>query len=633
MATDATTQLIQRILNQLPPGGAAAVQSGTSLLSQIDSIVGNAAGYAQILSTVAGPIAQAAVANQLGAIAAQQAAAPILAGAGAQFSAVAAGATPEAAATAATTASNAETVAAQSAGATAAALAGAETAGIAAAAVLIVSFILAALSASSSSGSSQSQQITQLLQAIKNTAAAAYWQGKRMGLQNAWDSPTGGLGTDLDNLASQGPRGINVLTDVTHFHDNASEFVNIFIRGYGLDWQDYWGLPVDQTQSFSAQQVVYPSPDAPVDPDTGIPVSTGSIMGWYGISNGNLPQPEAGPAGGSSQAADPRTMLPFLLVGIESYLSIQAALYVINPRQPQYEFSKFLAEYNRDLKNYASFIYSQYQLAVNGIVKTDLPSDDDVTSYFWFQVQVVYQASIDNASGYFGSDAIQETTGSWAYRGFEWNGAYGVVDVYPQYGVYQPAPPVPVPYAAPSYIIDVFDTSNLVAEVTDIFSYDYKQNDALAWILGWVQAKLILGRAARWKAIYLLNGYDKVWSILQKLRILSNQPLLDPTTQTLNQDNTIANGNWSALELCTILNDGDNPYSNLNAAVTANLNSNVYEGLTTTVEFASGTLVSGYSLFALVVALDTIANGNWAGPGNPPSRPLSFRDRLAPAAV
>jgi hypothetical protein len=368
MATDATRQLIQRILNQLPPGGAAAQQSSASFLSQIDSIVGNAAGYAQILSTVAGPIAQAAVANQLGEIAAQQAAAPILAGAGAQFSAVAAGATPEAAALAATTASNAETVAAQSAGATAAALASAESVGIAAAAVLIVSFVLAALSASSGSGSSQSQIFNDIL----NTLEATYWQGKMMGLQSIWSA----LGTDLDFLASEGPRGIDVVGGVSQFRRDASAFVNIFIRGYGIDWWDYWELPVAQTQSFSAQQVVYPTAG-----DWAVP---GSIMGWYGISNGNLPRPQAGPSGGSSQAADPRTMLPFLLLGIESDLSIEAALYIINPKQPQYKFSYFLAEFNRDLKNYASFIYSQYQLAVNGIVKTDLPSDDDVLSFFGF---------------------------------------------------------------------------------------------------------------------------------------------------------------------------------------------------------------------------------------------------------
>jgi hypothetical protein len=39
---------------------------------------------------------------------------------------------------------------------------------------------------------------------------------------------------------------------------------------------------------------------------------------------------------------------------------------------------------------------------------------------------------------------------------------------------------------------------------------------------------------------------------MQNLQILSNQPLL--ATLTLDQDGTIAYGNWSARELCEILN-------------------------------------------------------------------------------
>jgi hypothetical protein len=118
---------------------------------------------------------------------------------------------------------------------------------------------------------------------------------------------------------------------------------------------------------------------------------------------------------------------------------------------------------------------------------------------------------------------------------------------------------------------------------------------------------------ARWKALYLFNGYDKVWSTIQNLRVLSEQSLLP--TPTLAQDGTQANGNWSARELI--------------ARITIN-------------PVVLPLVAVKVSLLFLVSTLDVIAKGNWAGPQggetNPsdwvvPSRPLGFRDRLAAAAV
>ncbi len=98
------------------------------------------------------------------------------------------------------------------------------------------------------------------------------------------------------------------------------------------------------------------------------------------------------------------------------------------------------------------------------------------------------------------------------------------------------------------------------------------------------------------------------------------------TTLTVSQDGTIANGNWSARELCSVLN--------LRGYVAGFLPS----GRLTISEPG----LDGYSLFGLVQVLHTIATGNWIGPGgyvlgNPSlqglSRPAGFRERLAAAAV
>jgi hypothetical protein len=600
MTTDVTALLIQRILSTLSPADASAQNFSASILSQANDVISNAASYAQILGTAEGPIAQAAAVSEVANIAATEGA------------------------TAATEAT---------------AVVGVETAGVGAAVVLFISFFLALISGSSDSGSTESEQLAQLANEVQNledTELANYWQDKFTSINGFWNSPTGGLGTDLDNLANEGTGGIDVKNDVSKFHDHALAFVNNFLPSKNPFATIYWERPVVQSQLFSSQQVVYPSPDAPVDPDTGVPYYAASIMGWYGNPQ---PQPQAGPPlGGSGQqmALDPRSMLPYLLLGIRSYLIIESLVNIIDPTQPT--LSAFLAQFGGDLQGYASFIYSQYQLAVNGILKSDLPSDEDVKSFFWFQVQVVYQSSIPNETTEgWGSRYYMGTTASWAFRGFEWNGVYGAVDQYPPYGAYQSSPPVPIPSSSPSCLIDLIGTDKLVAEVAFEFSYEYLQSPTLGdWILPWVQDRLILGRMARWKALYLINGYDKVWSILQNLQALTNQSPLP--TMNLDQDGTIADGNWSARELCTVLDvDGDI----LDGIETPD------GDLTTTWwmgGYPAGTPVGGYSLFALVAALDNIARGDWGGSpvseskpraswGSPPSRPLGFRDRLAAAAV
>jgi hypothetical protein len=607
MASDATAQLIQRIRSQLPPGGAATQDASTNFLSQVGVVVANAAGYAQILSTAAGPIAQAAVASQLGNIAAQQTAGPIAAGAAAQAAALAEGATAESAAAASTAATAEASVTAAGAGAAATALAGAATAGIAAAAVLIVSFLLAALS--SNSGSSETQQLNRLagdIKDIEDAVLAAYWQDKLLNINTLWSA----LGTDLDNLANEGTGGIDVLNDVTHFHDNALGFINSFLPAKSPGAEVYWARPIVQSLLFSAQDVAYFDPLS-LDPPAG------HIQGWYGAP----PRPGL-PAGSSGQqmASDPGTMLPFLLLGIESYLTLEALIHAIDTKQPT--FNDFLTQFRGDIKDYASFIYSQYQLAINGIVKSDLPSNADVSSYLWFIAGAVdgvlnysstpSAAYIDNGKPW-GSESLSVLRRPSApHAGFAWNGVYGVVNVYPQYGAYQPSPPVPVPSNSPSYIIDVIDTSDFATLAVSPSGYTL-QETLNQWFLPWVENRLILGRMARWKAIFLFNGYDKVWSILQHLRVLSAQPLLP--TPKLDQDGTIANGDWSMRELISVMN----------------FSADIARGLPSTV------VPEPRYLNFLVLALDNIAKGSWAGyPTDFDSqsmRPIGFRATLAAAAV
>jgi hypothetical protein len=129
---------------------------------------------------------------------------------------------------------------------------------------------------------------------------------------------------------------------------------------------------------------------------------------------------------------------------------------------------------------------------------------------------------------------------------------------------------------------------------------------------------------ARWKAIYLLNGFDRWWSVLQALqRLAAPNPPVVPAAMRLDQDGTIASGNWSTRELCKVVKGGLYPRGS------SSDNNFVIDW---------GPSVSGHSVEGLAQFLYNIANGNWAGPPEQHPyrdipRPLSLRGLLAGAAA
>ena len=57
------------------------------------------------------------------------------------------------------------------------------------------------------------------------------------------------------------------------------------------------------------------------------------------------------------------------------------------------------------------------------------------------------------------------------------------VDAYPQYGAYQPTPPVPVPYASASYVLDILDTDrpdSQIGPASNVLGYPYIFRDTIA---------------------------------------------------------------------------------------------------------------------------------------------------------
>jgi hypothetical protein len=243
------------------------------------------------------------------------------------------------------------------------------------------------------------------------------------------------------------------------------------------------------------------------------------------------------------------------------------------------------------LPDWGKFILDKYTEAVQGLVKSDLPTDDEIISYILL-VQSFAGSDVPSAPGF-------EPPHSW-------NLVYGVVDSYAVFNKPDSYPVSPPPSSAPSHMIDLL--------VPDLSIYYIQFPDDISQIptelsptCAWVRARVNLGLMARWKALYLLIGYDKVWSVLQNMRFLTNLPPDPEPLANLPPDRTKANGNWSVRELYNT----------------------VSEVLRTT-----GSVALAPCLSDLMLALDMIAKGKWSGPARGRlSRPACFRDCLARAAL
>jgi hypothetical protein len=277
---------------------------------------------------------------------------------------------------------------------------------------------------------------------------------------------------------------------------------------------------------------------------------------------------------------DPGLAMPAFLKAIESFVAINGLL---DPSG----FDRFLNQWKDKISEWADFLEDVYDGSVSlargerrvdtligGLLKSSVPSSTD--------------------------DIIHYITN----RGFGWVGIYGVVDLYAAY-----ENPVTAPSLSISHIVDVFTREGIgrMSSIDNAFIVDS--------VYPWVRMRVVLGLMARWKAVYQLRGYDKVWSVLQKLRVLAKQQ-----GSAAND----ANNNWSVRELIDVINTNAPNNANTDLRLT------LHPGATVAHDY--------YSLADLVDYLDEIATSTWDRPlfgfsQNGSNRPVSFRDRLAAAAA
>lgn len=454
------TQFLRESIKHAPlsPDDAADTlffENNSNLLTTFGNIVGSAANYAQLLSLFT--------------------------------------TTPQDVAKAASAAS-------QVTGATAQSVAGAAVAAAAAGpsgwVILAIVAIIAITITLGESDNDPTQAIEQALQKIyedvediKNDVAVLAWQTATTAIAAA----VAPVYTDFNTIKIEGITSVNV--SGTAFHDHVFDLVSFLILDSPLSVR-----PSLQTRTFSPPSSSFPGPD---------------LWYWYAPQNG-LPNP-AQDSNGNPVVPNPMVSLHVWSYAVTSVLSAFALLHALDKNQDN--LNQYLSEYQSNIGTWATILNQNYDQAVKGLVKSEVPTEEAIAYY------------------------LPPTAATVA-----WNGVYGVFDNYAIYDQPSFQPPGEVPPAlsfySPSYIIEL----QLVSSMQNVIYYYTvtQQQPPEYFVVPWIRARVTLGLMARWKALYLLRGYDKVWSILQNLWVLAKQ--IRPPEPVL-PDGTVANGNWSVKEI------------------------------------------------------------------------------------
>jgi len=393
--------------------------------------------------------------------------------------------------------------------------------------------------------------VYQAVQELVREAGAVEDEIRMLSLAEMMRAPDG----DLVILQNEPPNGPQPHVDPKRFFSDAEQAV------LALSGQDvYWYRPFLRERTFS--------PQAPA-----------LVPLWYGT----LPRPPTDTSHyeGYTTVLDPQLALPAFMKAIELFLAIETLL------EPD-GFTRFLEQWRATLVTLADTLEQRYRTLVQGLARSDVPTADDAVSF----VIPLVRGSTPLATPEPPMNFVEVPLEGAPRSGWAWNTVFGVVDAY---GVF--TSPVLVPSREASHIVDMFPVDGIEAAPADeewLRIHHYP----------WIRDRVVLGLMARWKALYIIRGYDRAWSVLQHLRVLTKQ-----------QGVHLPDGNrdWSARELVREL------------------------GLPTVQ--GDPAHYQDHSLSDLIERFDRVAKGTWGTPRDDVSpdqltpRPVSFRERLAAAAV
>jgi hypothetical protein len=265
----------------------------------------------------------------------------------------------------------------------------------------------------------------------------------------------------LDNLAQEGPSGKDI--------DEPASFLGTQTFAMNFADNDFWIRPYLEDRAFY---------------DTWFP---------------NRGQPSVAISDGSTFVYDPQMSLPYFAAAINIFTSVLAIFHASDPQTAQPYFTDM-----------ATLLELNYQTVTKGLVMVPVPSLNDLS-----RIEEASGATDGQSLADEGLNALLQV----------WHGEIGVADIYAAFGgeggyssslqengFY-------LPTANAGNIIDVYPT--VATLIMQFRSFPPIGLHTIPYVYPWFYVRMRLGNLVRFKALYLVKGYNLIWTLIQRLRFLS----------------------------------------------------------------------------------------------------------------
>ena len=318
----------------------------------------------------------------------------------------------------------------------------------------------------------------------------------------------------------------------------------------------------------------------------------------------NLGRPPVVSYAGASFVYDPQVSLPAFVQAISIFTAIAGIFHADANDAPT------LQPYFTD---FATLLDRYYTKVTDGLVMVPIPPRTelrlDVDLFKW---EGPY---FTNRNYSFGS----------------WTGEIGVVDIYCVFSEFGASPGSPGFASAiniwPGAVVDQTNLGNIIAPYPELSTrLSYVSDDPFTpqHLYRWFHIRVVIGALARYKALYIAKGYDRVWSLVQKLRFLGsgkpgtieyNFPAAPPPAATDRK------AHWCLSEFDRIISQDDG----------------TLQGNPFTYEFShAGNPITAQDIISKLHAVVETSKTWTYEPNMPvqtPQRPLSLRAAIAAVAV
>jgi hypothetical protein len=202
---------------------------------------------------------------------------------------------------------------------------------------------------------------------------------------------------------------------------------------------------------------------------------------------------------GAQFVYDPQLSLP-AFVQVIGIFAVVAAIF--------HEDTNDAATLQPYFTDFATLLDMHYVRVTDGLLMVPIPS----LSELYFD-----QFNFRNEGGYY-------TNPNW-WHGY-WPGEIGAVDIYSVFSKYRGSPGYPsAVFQWEGSTVAETNAGNIVEPypgLADLLAMVSDDPFTPHHLYRWFHIRVVIGTLARFKALYIAKGYDRVWSLVQKLRFLSS---------------------------------------------------------------------------------------------------------------